>query len=104
LQWQAEGFGFMFAPIYARSDMNSDQFEGKWKQLKGSVKQRWGKLTDDDITMLSGKKDEFVGKLQERYGITREQAEREADEWASATRADTKASSATAGTAPGRRP
>ncbi|MGA8029425.1 MAG: CsbD family protein, partial [Bryobacteraceae bacterium] len=45
--------------------MNSDQFEGKWKQLKGSVKQRWGKLTDDDITMLSGKKDELVGKLQE---------------------------------------
>jgi uncharacterized protein YjbJ (UPF0337 family) len=64
------------------SNMNSDQFEGKWKQLKGSVKQRWGKLTDDDLTSLSGKKDELVGKLQERYGITREQAEREANEWA----------------------
>jgi uncharacterized protein YjbJ (UPF0337 family) len=62
--------------------MNSDQFEGKWKQLKGSVKQRWGKLTDDDLTMLSGKKDELVGRLQERYGITREQAEKEADEFA----------------------
>ncbi len=62
--------------------MNSDQFEGKWKQLKGTVKQKWGKLTDDDITQLSGKKDEFVGKLQERYGYTREQAEREANEWA----------------------
>jgi len=68
--------------------MNSDQFEGKWKQLKGSVKQRWGKLTDDDVTMLSGKKDELVGKLQERYGITREQALREADEWAAAARSD----------------
>jgi uncharacterized protein YjbJ (UPF0337 family) len=65
--------------------MNSDQFEGKWKQLKGSVKQRWGKLTDNDITTLSGKKDELVGKIQERYGITREQAEKEADEWASAS-------------------
>ena len=65
--------------------MNSDQFEGKWKQLKGSLKQRWGKLTDDDITTLSGKKDELIGKLQERYGITREQAVREADEWARAT-------------------
>jgi uncharacterized protein YjbJ (UPF0337 family) len=62
--------------------MNSDQFEGKWKQLKGSVKQRWGKLTDDDITMLSGKKDELIGRLQERYGITREQAEKEANEFA----------------------
>jgi uncharacterized protein YjbJ (UPF0337 family) len=65
--------------------MNSDQFEGKWKQLKGTVKQRWGKLTDDDITALSGKKDELVGKIQERYGITREQAEKEADEWARAS-------------------
>jgi len=68
--------------------MNSDQFEGKWKQLKGTVKQRWGKLTDDDLTALSGKKDELVGKLQERYGITREQAQREADEWAAATNSD----------------
>ncbi len=62
--------------------MNSDQFEGKWKQLKGSVKQRWAKLTDDDVTALSGKKDELVGRIQERYGITREQAQKEADEWA----------------------
>ena len=64
--------------------MNSDQFEGKWKQLKGTVKQRWAKLTDDDVTMMSGKKDQLIGKLQERYGITREQAMREADEWAAA--------------------
>ncbi len=68
--------------------MNSDQFEGKWKQLKGNVKQRWGKLTDDDVTALSGKKDELIGKLQERYGITREQAQKEADEWAAAANAD----------------
>ncbi len=64
--------------------MNSDQFEGKWKQLKGSVKQRWAKLTDDDVTAMSGKKDELVGKLQERYGITKDQAQKEADEWARA--------------------
>ena len=75
--------------------MNSDQFEGKWKQLKGSVKQRWGKLTDDDITSLSGKKDELVGKLQERYGITREQAQKEADEWARAANRDLDAGTAT---------
>lgn len=84
--------------------MNSDQFEGKWKQLKGSVKQRWAKLTDDDVTGLSGQKDQLIGKLQERYGITREQAENEADEWASATRSDLAADDTTLGTHPGRRP
>jgi uncharacterized protein YjbJ (UPF0337 family) len=62
--------------------MNWDQIQGQWKQIKGNLKQRWGKLTDDDLTTLSGKKDELVGKLQERYGITKEEAEREADEWA----------------------
>jgi uncharacterized protein YjbJ (UPF0337 family) len=62
--------------------MNTDTMQGKWKQMKGAVKQRWGKLTDDDLTTLSGKKDELVGKLQERYGYTREQAVREADDWA----------------------
>lgn len=68
--------------------MNSDQFEGQWKQLKGKVKQRWGKLTDSDLTALSGKKDELVGRIQERYGITREQAEKEADEWAATSATD----------------
>ena len=68
--------------------MNTDQFEGKWKQLKGGLKQRWGKLTDDDITSMSGKKDQLVGKLQERYGYTKEQATKEADEYASAANAD----------------
>ena len=68
--------------------MNADQFEGKWKQLKGSVKQQWGKLTEDDLSKLSGKKDEFIGKLQERYGITRDQAMKEADDWARAASSD----------------
>ena len=77
--------------------MNQDQMEGKWKQLKGSVKQRWGKLTDDDVAILSGKRDELVGKLQERYGITKEQAQREADEWAAAANAELNATSTTAG-------
>ena len=75
--------------------MNSDQFEGKWKQLKGSVKQQWGKLTDDDVSTLSGKKDEFIGKLQERYGITREQASKEADDWARTASSDVNAASDT---------
>ena len=64
--------------------MNWDQVEGKWKQVKGSAKQQWGKLTDDDLTYMGGKKDEFIGRIQERYGITREQAQKEADDWAKA--------------------
>jgi len=67
--------------------MNSDQFEGMWKQLKGSAKQRWAKLTDDDLTAISGKRDELLGKLQQRYGYTREQAEKEADDWSRASTA-----------------
>jgi uncharacterized protein YjbJ (UPF0337 family) len=61
--------------------MNWDQIEGKWKQLKGSAKQQFGKLTDDDLEQISGKRDILVGKLQERYGIVKEQAQKEADEW-----------------------
>jgi uncharacterized protein YjbJ (UPF0337 family) len=61
--------------------MNWDQIEGKWKQLKGSAKQHFGKLTDDDLEQIRGKRDVLIGKLQERYGIVKEQAQKEADEW-----------------------
>ena len=61
--------------------MNWDQIEGKWKQIKGSVKQQWGKLTDDDLKMIAGHRDKLVGKLQERYGYDRQEAQRQADEW-----------------------
>jgi uncharacterized protein YjbJ (UPF0337 family) len=61
--------------------MNWDVVEGNWKQFKGNVKEKWGKLTDDDINVMSGKKDQIVGRIQERYGYTREEAEREADAW-----------------------
>ena len=61
--------------------MNWDQIEGKWKQLKGSLKEQWGKMTDDDFDQVEGKRDRFVGKLQERYGYTKEKAEQELDEW-----------------------
>ena len=61
--------------------MNSDQVEGKWKQLKGTVKEKWGNLTDDDLKVIGGKKDVLVGKIQERYGITREEAQKQADEF-----------------------
>ena len=64
--------------------MNLDQFEGKWEQLKGQVKQKWGKFTDDDITVIKGKKDEMIGKLKERYGYDKEQAEKELSSFISA--------------------
>ena len=61
--------------------MNQDQMEGKWKQLKGSVRERWGKLTDNDIDVIGGRKDKLIGVLQERYGIAREDAEKQFDTW-----------------------
>jgi uncharacterized protein YjbJ (UPF0337 family) len=69
--------------------MNWDQVEGKWKQAKGSVKERWGKLTDDDLDVIAGKRDQLVGKIQERYGIGREQAQREVESWKYPTSGET---------------
>ena len=66
--------------------MNWDQVEGKWKQLRGSLKERWGKLTDDDLTVINGNRDKFVGKVQERYGIAKEEAQKRADEWVKSLR------------------
>ena len=62
--------------------MNWDIIEGKWEQLKGSVKEKWGDLTDDDLTQMAGSRDRLAGKLQERYGIAKEEADRQIDEWA----------------------
>ena len=61
--------------------MNSDQLEGKWKQVKGSVKEKWGKLTDNDLEMINGKQDQLAGKIQERYGVTKEEAEKQVRAW-----------------------
>jgi uncharacterized protein YjbJ (UPF0337 family) len=61
--------------------MNSDLLEGKWKQIKGEAKKQWGKLTDDDLDVISGQKDKLIGKIQERHGHTKEQAENEYDSW-----------------------
>ena len=61
--------------------MNWDQVEGNWKQLTGKVKEKWGKLTDDDLTFIGGKRDQFVGRIQERYGIKKEEAEKQLDEF-----------------------
>ena len=57
--------------------MNKDVFEGKWKQMRGQVREWWGKLTDDDLDKVAGKFDNFIGVLQEKHGYTRERAEKE---------------------------
>lgn len=62
-------------------DMNSQTLKGEWNQLKGSVKQKWADLTDDDLTHIEGDRDKLVGRVQERYGHSRENAESDVDEW-----------------------
>jgi uncharacterized protein YjbJ (UPF0337 family) len=61
--------------------MNRDILKGKWNQVKGSIKQQWGDLTDNDIARIEGNYDEFVGVLQERYGYTRDRAQQEVDNY-----------------------
>ncbi len=61
--------------------MNSDQLQGKWKQIKGSIKERWGKLTDQDLDVIAGKREQLIGAIQERYGIAKEEAQKQVDDW-----------------------
>ena len=61
--------------------MNWDEVKGQWKEVKGQVKAKWGKLTDDDLQRVNGKRDQLVGRIQERYGVAREEAERQVDEF-----------------------
>ncbi|MEX2529288.1 MAG: CsbD family protein [Gemmatimonadota bacterium] len=61
--------------------MNEDQLKGKWKQFKGRTKEKWSKLTDDDLDQIDGRRQALVGKVQERYGRSREEAEKEVDSW-----------------------
>ena len=63
--------------------MNWDRIEGNWKQFKGGVKEQWGKLTDDDLDVAEGKRDKLVGRIQERYGIAKDEAERQIDDYTS---------------------
>ena len=57
--------------------MNKDQVAGNWKQVKGKIKEEWGKLTDDDLTILEGDREQLAGRIQERYGIAKEEADRQ---------------------------
>jgi uncharacterized protein YjbJ (UPF0337 family) len=57
--------------------MNWDQVKGNWHQVKGAIKAQWGRLTDDELDEISGEREKLVGKIQERYGIAREEAEKQ---------------------------
>jgi uncharacterized protein YjbJ (UPF0337 family) len=63
--------------------MNWDRIEGNWKEFKGKAKTQWGKLTDDDLNVIAGKRDQLEGRLQKHYGYAKDQAEKEIDNWLS---------------------
>ena len=59
--------------------MNQDRIDGKWKQVKGKLKEQWGKLTDDDLDVIAGKRDQLIGRIQERHGLAKDEAERQVE-------------------------
>ena len=61
--------------------MNWDQIQGNWKQAMGQAKEQWGKLTDDDLDVVAGRRDQLAGKIQERYGVAKDEAEKQLAEW-----------------------
>lgn len=62
--------------------MNWDQIEGNWKQFKGNVKTQWGKLTDDELDVIAGKREHLAGRIQELYGATKDDVEKQISDWA----------------------
>jgi len=67
--------------------MNEDTLKGQWNQLKGRVREQWGKLTDDDLDQIQGRSEQLAGKIQQRYGIARDEARRQVEAWSPETRA-----------------
>ena len=61
--------------------MNAEQVKGTWKEARGKVKEMWGKLTDDDLDVIAGKKDQLLGRVQKAYGVTKEEAEKQVNEF-----------------------
>jgi len=61
--------------------MNNDRIEGNWKQVKGKIKEQWGKLTDDDLDVIAGKRDQLLGRIQERHGVAKDEAETQVKAW-----------------------
>jgi uncharacterized protein YjbJ (UPF0337 family) len=62
--------------------MNWDQIKGKWHEVKGSIRAKWGELTDDEVEQLDGNREKMVGTIQQKYGVAKEEAEKQVDEWA----------------------
>ena len=69
------------AQLFGVEDMDWTRVEGNWKRMKGRVKERWGKLTDDDLTAIAGRRDQLEGMIQERYGYAKERARNEIEDW-----------------------
>ncbi len=61
--------------------MNQDRIQGRWKQLKGKVKEQWGRLTEDDLDVIAGRRDQLLGRIQQRHGLAREEADRQVSDW-----------------------
>jgi uncharacterized protein YjbJ (UPF0337 family) len=61
--------------------MNQDTLQGQWTQLKGRLREQWGRLTDDDLDQIEGRSEQLIGRLQERYGMARDEAQRQFDAW-----------------------
>jgi len=72
--------------MHAEKVMDWNRVEGNWKQVKGKVKEKWGKLTDDDLNVINGRRDQLEGKIQERYGYAKDQARKDIDDWYGAQR------------------
>jgi uncharacterized protein YjbJ (UPF0337 family) len=61
--------------------MNHDRIEGRWRQIKGKVKEQWGKLTDDDLDVIAGRREQLLGRIQQRHGLARDEADRQVSEF-----------------------
>jgi uncharacterized protein YjbJ (UPF0337 family) len=66
---------------YKETRMDWNRVEGNWKQVKGQVKEKWGKLTDDDLNVINGRRDQLEGKIQQRYGYAKDQTKKDIDDW-----------------------
>ncbi len=79
--WNVQGYAHQYLTSDGEDSYELGSNEGNWKQMKGKVQQKWGKLTDDDFDVIDGKREEMAGKIQERYGIEKEEAEKEIDDF-----------------------
>ena len=74
-------FKYLIINLIGEYNMNWEQIKGNWNQVKGKAKQKWGQLTDDDLSVIDGNRDEMIGKIQEKYGVSKEAAENEVDDF-----------------------